>query len=227
MPWEAVGVIVALLGLPVSVILTRLGVAPRRRLLIDLQHVPADEPERFPGVQDPHTALLTLACDGWRDISSSDFNNAQPLVLETGVSIRTHLVKTRPDHHPIPDITTNEHGQVHVRPGLFRRRQLVEITLLTHGPPEYLDLGVNPLVNVKVHQETRSSKRHLTLRWLAVLPAYVLVTLATGEIYKSLEGGVSEAIRQAGAWIVIFFEGWVATTLVRRPTQLDRIRLKQ
>lgn len=214
---DQVGAVLALLSIIVQVLM----VVPRRReLLFGITARRALAGEFWQRVPDPHLVQVTLAGRGRHDISSTDFDGGQPLVLalDTPVldtPVLDHTVESDPSFRPAPPVTTTGEGQIHVGPGLVARGQIVHIRLATRGRPEHIRVESSPMKNVNVRWE--SPERRRPLRWLVVVATYGLVAAMTSRAYSLLDdaGGLGRYLFPA--WLVVATaEGFLALTLLQR-----------
>jgi hypothetical protein len=149
--WAIAAAAIAVIAMPVGVVAAYRSANPKRRLIFGMFNVaplvgaPAgvrgDLEIRHQGevVADPQLVTLAIASRSRRDISSDDFDQARPIVLDLGVPI-TKLIdqsstagKVRDVPAPVAVVGSTE---LRIGPGLIRRDHAMTWTLLVDGTPQ-------------------------------------------------------------------------------------------
>jgi hypothetical protein len=189
--WTAVGAIaVVIIGLLTMLVTWWIGV-PRRSLLYTIpvaasllsSHVPGparpDLEIRYRGgraLDDPHLVSLRVVSKSLRDIRSTEFDNRQPLVFDLGRHIVVPLdfrFDRKVAKHP--EWLRIEDSQIKIGPTLIRRRQELQIDVMTEGPPNLT--VTSPIADVKVREQSR--EQQLEKWWSITAIVLLVVGLAT------------------------------------------------
>jgi hypothetical protein len=198
--WTGIGTIATIVAGFQGLIVWRLG-APRRRLVYTLEVVsllPYSLPQFVASglkimhgtsiLTDPRLVVLTVESRARLDITSTDFDQGEPLIFDLGAPIVT-LLDISPDGVDSP-ITVPSSGDraVTIPRQLIRRGPLVAVQLLVDGEPSLRVTHriVNAEIRDKVADERRSMylSRALGIGFILAIP--VALGLASGGGFYSV-----------------------------------------
>jgi hypothetical protein len=216
--WAAVGGVGTAVGVVIGLItLWRTVLDPNKRRLFYsmptvaplLRQVGADLEVRHEGqlLALPYAVKVQLVSRGRKDIPSSSFDNGEPIILDVGAPIVTGLsVDSDTDTMP-PHVVKGT--ELHIGPGLIRKRQTLTFTLLTDGRPTLTCR--NSLIDVQVLKQTSEpTEISKTRAWQVIT-----LTLVAGWLVAAMAGQekitywltVALAV-PAGGWLAERILGW-------------------
>lgn len=187
--WTIVSVIVAVVGVAVTVWVTLRAAYPKRRLsyampvitpLLNAGQDVRHGLEVHRGGQiltDPHVLEVELVSQSRRDISNDNFNAGAPLRLDVGAPIIEILKTTSlPSDRGTPAVDIDG-TTLRIGPGLIGKRQTISLSLLVDGPRPTLTCPQPPLIDVEVRKQQELPARELRA-WAAAVTSVVVATAA-------------------------------------------------
>ena len=163
--WAAAGAVVALTVGALTVVLTSY-YRPRGRLvygllstepLLSAASPTSDLQILYNGqvVDYPQLVVIRLANEGGRDIPSSSFDEARPLILDLNVDIVT-ILRDASSLESEPLKIEVEGSRLNIGPGLIRRGDEIQLVILARGRGAHLTVQ-NPLMDVTVRELRRKT----------------------------------------------------------------------
>ena len=135
---------------------------------------------RFDGLRlaNPSVVEVRLTSRSRKDIPSGRFNDDEPIVLDVGVGIVTLLSATS-NIDTMPPVKVKD-TELHIGPGLIRKRQTLTYTLLTDGQAPDLTCR-SPLIDVEMRPQRGAEERQRTYEkfTMAAATASTVVAAAT------------------------------------------------
>jgi hypothetical protein len=131
-------------------------------------------------LSNPYVVVLSVDSRSRKDIGSADFDQGLPLVFRLGVPIRGVLdsqVNIDSNAFEVDDDT------VRLKPVLIRRGPVLQLTILTDGPPHLT--CQNNLIDVKVREQSPEELGEISLGGSLLLAPVIAVSLLLSSLVMS------------------------------------------